>query len=437
MAKNKHLTIEERRTIADCLHQKDTFKSIASTLGKDCTTIAKEIRKNITISHTGCSGRAFNNCKHRLHCSQSYLCSECTRYRISSRCSFCSQCNFNCDRYEPEYCARLHKPPYVCNGCANKRNQCTLEKHLYVPKDAQKKYEFSLHETRTGIGLSEHEVQHLDDLFSPLLKKGQSIHHIYSNHSDSVMVSESTIYRLVDYNLFHARNIDLPRKVRYARRTKKKAFKVDKGCRINRTYQDYLDYTEANPDIPTTQIDSVEGTKSGKVLLTIHFVKAECMLAFLRDSNDSQSVIHVFNRLYLELGPDVFCTLMPLLLGDNGSEFSNPAALEFDSQGNLRTHVFYCNPSAPEQKGSCERNHEFIRMILPKGISFDNLTQADIDLMMNHINSYGRPSLGDRSPYEMMSFMYGERILDLLHCHRIAPDDVTLNASIFKNGRES
>ena len=168
------------------------------------------------------------------------------------------------------------------------------------------------------------------------------------------------------------------------------------------------------------------------MLLTIHFVKAECMLAFLRDSNDSQSVIDIFEKLYLELRPDNFTTLMPILLGDNGSEFSNPTALELDRQENRRTRVFYCNASAPYQKGSAERNHEFIRMFLPKGTSLDDYTQKDISIMMNHINSYSRPSLGNKCPYEMMEFLYGENIPRLLGMKRIPPEEVTLNKSVFQ-----
>ena len=110
------------------------------------------------------------------------------------------------------------------------------------------------------------------------------------------MVSESTIYRLIDYNLFSARNIDLPRKVKYSKRKKAKDFKVDKLCRQNRTYDDFLKYCKEHPNLPVTQMDTVEGTKGGKVLLTIHFANAEFMIAFLRDSNDSQSVIDVFER---------------------------------------------------------------------------------------------------------------------------------------------
>ena len=436
MSKGQHLTFDNRCTIATCLASRDSFKLIANKLEKDCTTVSKEVKKHITISQSGCTGRVYNNCIHRSTCFEGELCDECTYRKMINRCRSCNKCNFNCDKYQPEICKRLSKPPYVCNGCPEKHNICTLEKHLYIPKEAQKEYELSLHESRTGIGLSKSEVKQLDDIFSPLLKKCQSIHHIYTNHSDSVMVSESTVYRLVDYNLFEARNIDLPRKVRYAPRKKKKMFKVDKACRLNRTYNDYLNFRKENPDLPVTQIDSVEGKKGGKVLLTIHFVKAECMLAFLRDANDSQSVINIFNRLYLELLPDVYGTLFPLLLGDNGSEFSNPTALEFDDQGNQRSHLFYCDPSSPEQKGSCERNHEFIRMFIPKGNSLDDYTQNDIDLMINHINSYGRPSLGNKCPYEMMDFLYGERVLRLLGCQQFCRDDVTLSSVIWKKGGE-
>lgn len=432
MAKNKHLTAEERKTIADCLKEKASFKSIGCELGKDCTTIAKEVKNHITISQVGCTGKVYNNCRHRFHCGEACLCDECTYRRMINRCRSCNKCNFICEKYKPDPCQKLKKPPSVCNGCPKKHNQCTLEKHLYIPKTAQKEYELSLRVSRTGIGITENEVAQLNALFSPLLRKKQSIHHICVNHPDSVMVSENTIYRLVDYNLFDARNIDMPRKVRYAPRRKKKIFKVDKNCRVGRTYEEYRNYRENHPEVPETQMDSVEGKKGGKVLLTIHFVRAECMLAFLRDANDSQSVINIFNRLYLELGPDVFCALMPLLLGDNGSEFSNPKALEFDGQGNQRTHVFYCDPSAPEQKGSCERNHKFIRMFIPKGTSLDIYTQADINLMMDHINSYGRPSLGNKSPYELLEFMYGKKLLSLLGCHRIAPDEVTLSPDIFR-----
>ncbi len=131
------------------------------------------------------------------------------------------------------------------------------------------------------------------------------------------------------------------------------------------------------------------------------------MLAFIRDSNTSKSVIDIFDGLYWKLDPDVFMSLFPVILIDNGSEFTNPSSIEFDAQGNQRTRVFYCDPSSPYQKGAVENIHELIRGIIPKGCSFDDFSQYDIDIMMSHINSYSRKKLNNQSPHQVFSFLYG------------------------------
>ena len=428
MALHKHLSLEERSFIAKQLDNNASFKSIALELDRDCTTISKEIRNHKIFKKTGAHGRAFNNCALRFHCDRRRLCTPCSSKRY---CWSCKMCTSVCTDFVEETCSRLSRPPYVCNGCPDLK-KCTLEKCFYQAAYADGEYHTMLREAREGISLSEAEVEHLDDILSPLIKKGQSLNHILANNRDSIMVSRSTIYRLIDYNVFTARNIDLPRKVRYSKRKVRAHAKVDKKCRIGRTYDDFRLFMQEHPHLPVTQLDSVEGKKGGKVLLTIHFVKAEFMLAFLRDANDSRSVIDIFEKLYLELRPDRFSKLMPVLLADNGTEFSNPSAIEFDWQENQRTHVFYCDPSAPYQKGSAERNHELIRCFLPKGTPLDSYTQDDISIMMDHINSYCRESLGNKTPYEMMAFLYGEYILDLLGCHKIAPNEVTMNPSVFR-----
>lgn len=166
--------------------------------------------------------------------------------------------------------------------------------------------------------------------------------------------------------------------------------------------------------------------------MTLHFTVPQLMVAFIRDANTSQSVINIINKLYLELRPDVFFDLFKVILTDNGSEFSNPKAIEFDQQKNRRTHVFYCDPSAPYQKGALENNHEFIRRITPKGHSLDAFTQEDINLMMSHINSYRRKNLGDKSPYEIFSLLYGEDILKMMGLTFIPDDEITLSPSLLK-----
>lgn len=400
MANQKHLTLDERGIIYTLLDKAYSFKSIAKELDKDCTTISKEVRRHILFKRIGCQGNACNACRHRYTCEHRLLCTPCHYSHRPSFCRRCKLCNAICPAFERQLCPRHDKPPYVCNGCV-KLNKCTLEKRFYHAVPAHTEYQALLSEARQGISLTEDEVKRLDSIVSPLIKKGQSLNHICANNKDSIMVSQSTLYRLIDFNVFTARNIDMPRKVRYAKRKVKKQFKVDKACRIGRAYLDFQRFLNDNPHLPLVEMDTVEGRKGGKVLLTLHFVKAEFMLAFLRDTNDSRSVIAVLETLYLTLGQDTFTKVMPLLLTDNGSEFSNPKALEFDSQHNRRTHLFYCDASSPGQKGSAEKNHEMIRCFIPKGTSMDGFNQADISRMMDHINSYCRPSLGNKCPYDM------------------------------------
>lgn len=430
MRKNKHLSSEERSTIKTMLDQAASFKAIARALGRDCTTISKEVRSHLVFKKTGAFGRHFNDCANRFNCPVSHLCSD-PACRLK-KCSSCSKCHLFCPDYCKQLCPILSRPPYVCNGCPS-RNKCTLEKHLYSAIAAQQEYELVRSESRSGICLAEAEARQLDDFISPLLRKGQSIHHICVSNPSEVMFSERTIYNYIDAGVFSARNIDLPRKVSYKpRKSSHDSFKVDKSCRIGRTYQHFLAFLSDWPDCPVVQMDSVIGSKGGKVLLTLHFVKSEFMLAFLRDRNTAASVTEIIEKLYWELRPDRFMQLFPVLLGDNGTEFSDPLSLELDREGNQRTKVFFCDPSAPYQKGAAENNHEFIRRILPKSVSFDDLTQNDINLMMNHINSYTRANLGNRSPYEMFRLFYGQEILDILGAMLIPANDIILRPELLK-----
>ena len=246
------------------------------------------------------------------------------------------------------------------------------------------------------------------------------------------MFSDKTIYKYIDLGILNVRNIDLPRKVRFRNRTKATTvYKIDKKCLKNRTYEDFLNYIKEHPDTPIVEMDSVEGKKGGKVLLTIHFVNCSFMLAFIREHNDAQSVIDIFNHLQDILGINKFKELFVVILTDNGSEFSNPKEIEFDIKtGELRTQIFYCHPSSPFEKGACEVNHELLRRILPKGTSFDDLTQNDINLIMSHINSYKRKKLNNVSPLTMFSTIYGKETVDKLGIQEIEPNSVSLSKNI-------
>lgn len=433
MNKNKHLDLDKRCQIEKALNNRNSFKAIGKLIDKDCTTIAKEVKAHILFEKKGSLHRPFNDCANRKNCFRyGNVCKICERQKNHKKCAACGHCTTSCMDYIKEICPRLLKSPYVCNGC-DQRRSCTLEKRFYRALDAQKEYEFIRSESRSGFNLTEKELDHLDSVISPLLKSGHSIHHILTHNQDQISCCEKTIYIYADNGLLSARNIDMPRKVRFKpRKAKSVNLKVDKACRIGRTYVDYIAYRENYPSLPVTELDSVEGIKGGAVLLTIHFVLPKLQLAFLRPANDSKSVTDIFNKLYDTLGFDNFTRIFPICLADNGSEFSDPFGIEADSDGVIRSHLFYCDPSSPGQKGHCENNHEFIRRIIPKSTDLGNYTQSQIDLMMDHINSYSRPELGDKSPYEMFEFYYGREILDLLGIHKIGPNDIILKPELLR-----
>lgn len=427
----KHLTIDDRWEIESGIKRGLSFSKIAICLNKSTSTISREVKRYSIPSNKSAVGRIPNRCIHRTNCFKSFLCENnlnCNKLR----CSTCKKCNTICPDFVEEHCPNLKKPPYVCNGCKTE-HRCTLRKRYYIHTLAQKAYEETLSSCREGFNVNEQELANINKILTPLVKKGQSLRHIYITNQNRLTVCLKTLYRYVDAGLLEVRNIDLLRKCRIKpRRRKSRESKIDRKCRVNRTYSDYLRFLEENPDTAIVQMDSVLGTRGGKVLLTLYFKNSAFMLAFLREQNDAQSVIDIFNNLYSCLGREDFLKLFPVILTDNGTEFSNPLALEFDGEGRQRTRVFYCDPRSPQQRGEGERNHGLIRQFIPKGTSMNHLSQENITDMANNINSYVRESLNDKTPYEVFAYLYGQRVLDKLGAVLIPSKDVVLNSSIFK-----
>ncbi len=433
MCNNKHLSLDERLTIEREISLGKSFKYIGSLLNKDCTTISKEIRNHFKTKESGGYGRVFNNCIYRNECKLNSLCDNCHQSK-NRLCRYCLKCRNVCSKYKEEKCVKLNKPPYVCNSCKN-ISRCSLTKHIYEGAHAFNEYKQLLTESRSGVMIDQDEIDNLNNILVPLIKEqGQSINQVFINNPNTIMHSEKTIYKLVDLGILRIRNIDLPRKVRFRERRKQATiYKIDKHCLEGRTYEEFESYIKENPDTPVVEMDSVEGRKGGKVLLTIHFVNTSFMLAYIRDHNDSQSVINIFNMIQSIIGITKFKELFVVILTDNGSEFSNPSEIEYDSNTReQRTKVFYCHPSSPFEKGSCEVNHELLRRILPKGQSFDDLKQKDINLIMSHINSYKRNKLNNKSPIELFSFIYGKETIDKLEIQEIESNKVSLSPQLLK-----
>lgn len=420
----KHLNADERSIIQDGLAKRKNISEIARYLGRSKSTVAREVQaRSITLPARG------NVCRNKKQC---HLPEGCKTKNCESphRCSRCTICRKGCPDFEEESCAFRHYLKGLCNACT--RRNCRYERRFYDAKEAQKMYEENLSESRKGISLTESDLEYLDRIVSQKIRQGFSIPVICMEHADILPVSERTIYTYVGSGLLGADNLDLRRTVQ--RKKTGPVLRVDKKCHMGRTYEDYLQYMEEHPDTCVCQMDSIVGPqKSGKVLLTIFFTNCDLQLAFLRRRNTSRSVSAVFRLLRRKLGDERFKELFQVLLSDRGSEFTDPTKIETDQQtGELQCRLFYCDPQNSNQKSGCERNHEMIRYIIPKKRSMDDLTQADITKMMNHINSYPRKKWKGRSPIDLFIHIYGEETATLLGLKKIDTDSILLKPELLK-----
>lgn len=430
MNKHSHLSEDERYNIQHGLDQGKSFKQIAREIGRDCTTVSKEVRLRRAFKQTGAFGSPFNDCAHREGCLENGLCpGAACRNKLCRRCSR-MLCRKLCGRYEKAVCPDRERPPYVCNGCGGK-SRCALEKALYSARAAHAEYASVLGEARSGICADAGEIARLDGILSPPLLNGQSIHHVCAQSPGSAMWSEKTLYKYAGLGLFKAKNIDMPRKVRMRpRKSRHDSLKVDGACRSGRTYADYQKFIAANPQASLVEMDTVHGVVGGKCLLTLHFVNARFMLAYMLESCSAAAVKAAFASLRARLGAELYARMFVVILTDNGSEFSDPKSIEFDEGGEGVSRVFYCDPGRSDQKGAAENNHEMIRRVIPKGVPIEAYSGQDISTMMNHINSYGRKSLNDRSPHEMLEFIYGAEAVKKLGAELVPHDNIVLRPSL-------
>ena len=386
MTKHKHLTLSDRHDIQLGLERSETFKSIGQLILKDPTTISKEVKRNKQIRDS-----TSNNLP----------------------------------------CPLLDKALFVCNGCSKRRQNCGYQKIFYLAKQAQKQYEQTLVESREGTPLNSKTFWDMDKVISEGVKKGQHIYHILKTHN--LDVSSSTVYRHIRKGYLSIAPIDLARAVKFKERRKSKLPSIPKEAKKGRSYEDFLNYLALKQLDSWLEMDTVMGRMGGKVLLTFNL--SFCNFIFAR-LLDNKTALEVTKHLYdikntLHQADKDFFQLFPIILTDNGGEFARVDDIEMDVRGESK--LFFCDPNRSDQKGRIEKNHTLIRDILPKGTSFDNLTQEDINLVCSHVNSVKRAALNGKSAYELFVFTYGEEIPKLLGISKVPAEDVCQSSKLLQH----
>ena len=437
---HKHLSTSQRIHIEKGLNDGLSFAAIARKLDKHPSTIAKEVKKYRTLQPREKDPKKPARCALFKECTLRFLCDKKDCVKMCKSCYDVklqvSKCSYLCSEYREPQCASISKAPFVCNHCARQRT-CNKEKAYYIAQNADQSSQELLVSCRQGINQAPADIAMLDTLISPLLAQGQSLAHIYAFHGHEIPCSRKTLYNYIDQGVFTAKNIDLRRKVRYKCKPRKTGTRVSlaaKEFRIGRTYENFQKFIQENPDIPVVELDTVEDGRdnSTQAFLTIFFRNCSLMLIFVLQEKSQDQVIKVFDYLTEKLGIKVFQELFPVILTDNGVEFQFPERLECDKNGEIRTKIFYCNPNSSWQKGRIEKNHEYIRYVIPKSQSLDHYKQRDACVLMNHINSEARDSLNGCTPFRLSKMLLNNRLHRLLCLQEIPGDQVHLKPSLLK-----
>ena len=395
LRKHKHLTIDERIEIQGCLDKGVSFKAISRRIGKDPTTVSKEVKKHIHIKKTP---------HERTEGTQAVK----------------------------KPCPLLSKAPFVCNPCNKKHLSCGYRKQFYNAQIAQREYETLLVEARDGIALTRETFFIGDKIIAEEMKKGQRLYHIME--SNDVPFSKSSAYRNLHRGYLSVSKLDFPRVTKFKPRKQHKGDYIPKAAKVGRTYNDFLLFTEANNIKSWVEMDTVIGRIGGKVIMTFDFTFCNFMFGLLLDNKTAAEAavkITALKKTFCDNGVR-FGDIFPLLLTDNGGEFANVLAFTESSNGEKETDLFFCDPNCAFQKPRVEKNHTIFRDIVPKGNSFDHFTQETVNLIFSHVNSIKRKSLNKKTPYEMFSFMHGDEITKLLGISAIPATEVVQSPLLLK-----
>lgn len=423
--KNKALTLEERKIIETGIRNGSTKTAIAATVGKDKSTIGKEIR---------------------LHRYLSYKCNlalECSGYK---KCRHGRECRTDCPDFRLFTCSRRDRSPGACNGCGS-YSKCRFNKYTYDAVTADREYHATLVDSRIGVNLTTGEAKKMAAVISPLLSQGLSPYQIVTLHPE-LGICEKTLYNYIEGDVFSIvgiSNIDLRRKVsRKMQKKKARAYKKreDRSFLKGRLYTDYQAYIGEHPLAHILEMDTVyNDVTNGPFMQTFKFIGLGFLFAVYHDTRTASDMVDGVDRMDAAIGSALFNKYAEVLKTDRGSEFSAAQRLEIREDGSRRARVFYCDPMQSGQKGSLENHHEQLRYICPKECDLRKLGmtgQDALNLALSHINSAPLESLGGKSPIEYTRFMCPElwARLESWGIREIPGDQIILKPYLLKQYRE-
>lgn len=121
--KYKHLSFEDRCVIEEVLNHNYNFTQISNRIGKDRTSISKEVLKHRFLRGTASQDRP---------------------------------------------CCFESKPPYVCNSC-DRFHHCKKQKYSYSAHIAYSEYKQTLIIQREHLNITKDQIASINDVIAPLM----------------------------------------------------------------------------------------------------------------------------------------------------------------------------------------------------------------------------------------------------------------------------
>lgn len=423
--KNKPLNEFELSKIEIMLNEHYNATQIAKALERDASCIQKEIKNFSTVVKIN---KDCNVCRKYEECTKIGICGNDMLVGYCAKCKNCKIAVENCKDYEPVVtCEKLKGRKKVCNGCPNFK-QCRKTKIVYIAKKAWNQHRKNKQNSIKKMKEIEN-TEYMEEL-SKKIKKGISPE-VALQTTENIRgekISLPTLYLRIDRGLMSCKNIDLRNKLKRKPKEERKERKCnrDKHRANGRSYGDLTKEEKENKLERFAEMDTVEGIKGGKLLMTLINRKTSFLFAIPISSKKQENIIEEIDKIEIKM-EDKFKLIMEKIITDNGCEFLNYEGIEKSAIGEgKRIKIYYADPYASYEKGQIENQHRLIRYFYPKGKDFGKYKDEEILENINKINNYPRKNLGWSTPYKEMEKIIGKEMLNKLGFYEISIENLNM-----------
>ena len=423
--KNKPLTAIELGKIESKLDEGKNATQIAEDLGREASTIQKEIKKFSIIKG---SRKSCTKCSKYNNCEKTEMCEYNLRTEYCGKCKECEIGTELCKEYSPEVkCEKLKGHMKVCNSCPS-RIQCRKPKLIYDAKEAWKQHKENKKKSVKKYKAIEN-TEYMKEL-SDKIKRGiaPEVALATTGNKYGETISLPTLYLRIDRGKMECKNIHLRNKLRRKPKeeTVERTRDTSKHRANGRSYGDLTEEEKTQRKKGIGQMDTVIGTQGGKVLLTLLNKETSFLFGMPMPDRKNETIIKEIDKLEINI-EDKFKLILEKIVTDNGVEFLNYEGIEKSAiNGDKRIWLYYANPYASYEKGMIENQHRLIRYFFPKGTDFSRYSDKQIIDKMNRINNYPRKDLEWSTPYKEMEKIVGIETLEKLGFYYIPIEELNM-----------